>query len=417
MMRIFVDGASSGNPGPAGAGAVLYEDSVEIARLSRYLGEMTNNEAEYRALILALEEAQRRTSGPIIVHSDSELVVRQLGGAYKTRSSHLQPLFEQVSVLLTHFSEVKIEHVPREKNREADSLACEAIEEYRTSPGSRLPAPAVIGFLSDFGELDGWVGICKGVMLDIAPEARVIDISHDTPDFDVRKGAFVLAQAVRYIHARVFVAVVDPGVGSSRPAVVVETERGPLLVGPDNSLLAPAAGELGGARRAVSIENREFLLGETSSTFHGRDVFAPVAAHLIRGVDMLKLGPEIEPAALAGMPWTACRVVDVIKEKPHITAPTIEAEVIDRDKFGTLRLNVTPTHLKQAEMRQGDLLKVAWDNQADVLPLAETFSDAAEGEPLLLVDSSGYLSIAVNRGDAARRLKLEPGQRVNISKS
>ena len=155
--------------------------------------------------------------------------------------------------------------------------------------------PPFVSFLSDYGRADEFVGVCHAVMLDIAPDLRIVDITHDIPAFDVRAGALALVRAVQYLPEGVVLAVVDPGVGTDRRCVAVEVENG-VLVGPDNGLLAPAVAMLGGPRRVVEITAAEYQLAAPGPTFAGRDVMAPAAAHLAAGVPIDALGPEIDPA-------------------------------------------------------------------------------------------------------------------------
>lgn len=406
-MRIYVDGAAWGNPGPAGIGGVLYKDGKEIGRFSEYLGEATNNEAEYQALIFALKQAPQEGPETIEIYSDSELLVRQLTRTYRVKSANLKPLYEEVKILLSRFPGAKIIHISRNQNMEADRLANQAIEKHHPRPTSDIRHPTIISFLSDFGYTDGWVGICKGVIKDISPEAEIIDISHDIPSFNAKKAAFVLAQAVSFVKARVHLAVVDPGVGGARRPIGIETEQGSFLIGPDNGLLIPAANRLGGIRKVVEISNKEFMLEPVSATFHGRDIFSPVAAHLLKGINLALLGSEIKPAALEKAPWP----------EPKIGQSQIKAEVIDIDRFGTVHLNVTQSHLKQLKINDGEKLKIEWEKSSQVLPFLKTFSDVGKGKPLLLVDSSGYLCLAVNQGNASELLNLKVGQQVNLSKA
>lgn len=406
-MKIYVDGAAWGNPGPAGIGGVLYKDGQEIKCFSEYLGEATNNEAEYKALIFVLKQVQPHPSEAIEIYSDSELLVRQLTSTYRVKSANLKPLYEEVKILLSRFPSAKITHISRNQNMEADRLANQAIEKHHPHLASGIRHPAVISFLSDFGYADGWVGICKGVIKSINPQVEIIDISHDIPDFDIKKGAFVLAQAVSFVKAQVYLAVVDPGVGGARRPIVVEAAQGSFLVGPDNGLLIPATEHLGGIRKVVEIRNKKFMLEEVSPTFHGRDIFSPVAAYLLKGTDLTELGPEIKPSTLIKAPWP----------EPKVKTSWIEAEVIDIDRFGTAHLNATFSHLNQLKIREGEKMKISWEKTSKILPILKTFSDVSEGEPLLLIDSSNYLSVAANKASASQLLGLAISTKVNLSRA
>lgn len=262
-----------------------------------------------------------------------------------------------------------------------------------------------ITFLSDFGLTDEWVAVCKGVMLDIASDASIIDISHEIPPFDLKKGALVLADALPYLPKGVHLAVVDPGVGTRRRGVAVKTADSNILVGPDNGLLSYAISALGGATSAVEIANEKYLRPTECRTFHGRDVFAPAAAHLATGAPLSGLGPSLEPATLAGPPWPEPRAEDRF----------VVCEVIDIDRFGTLRLNAGSKELKHLGIDPGaGSLDVAFGHQDLTLPVACTFSEVPIGKPLLLFDSSGLLCVALNQGKAAAEYDLAVGDRVTL---
>ena len=157
--------------------------------------------------------------------------------------------------------------------------------------------PPFVSFLSDYGRADEFVGVCHAVMLDIAPDLRIVDVTHDVPAFDVRAGALALVRAVQYLPEGVVLAVVDPGVGTDRRSIAVEVENG-YLVGPDNGLLAPAVAMLGGPMRVVELTSAEYQLPSPGPTFAGRDVMAPAAAHLLNGIPMTALGTEVEATSL-----------------------------------------------------------------------------------------------------------------------
>src|SRR5690242_20647147 len=158
--------------------------------------------------------------------------------------------------------------------------------------------PPFVSFLSDYGRTDEFVGVCHAVMLDIEPELRIVDVTHDIPAFDVRAGALALVRAVQYLPEGVVLAIVDPGVGTERRCVAVQVD-GAVMIGPDNGLLAPAVAMVGGAQRVVALATVEYQLPAPGPTFAGRDVMAPAAAHLAAGLDLAKLGPEVDPASLA----------------------------------------------------------------------------------------------------------------------
>ncbi len=262
----------------------------------------------------------------------------------------------------------------------------------------------IITFLSDFGLSDEWVGVCKGVMKGIAPHAEIIDISHKVPNFNVKKGALLFASAVPFMPKGVHLAVVDPGVGTKRRAIIILTKRGDYLIGPDNGLLIPAAQRLGGIKRVVEITNERYMHKPICPSFHGRDIFAPVAAHLAAGKDMDEFGPEIDINDLVQTPWS----------KARISGEEIICEVIYVDKFGTLRLNVTLHELMKCGIRLKNQILVKWNEKNVILPLLRTFGEVKAGELLLLVDSSDHLCIAVNQGSAAVKLGLKVGSKITL---
>jgi S-adenosylmethionine hydrolase len=260
-----------------------------------------------------------------------------------------------------------------------------------------------ITFTSDYGLEDHFVGVCHGVMARVAPGARVLDVSHAVGAQDVRQGALLLAQAVRFLPRAVHLAVVDPGVGTGRGMVAVEA-GGQVLVGPDNGLLVWAAEALGGAGRAVALENPAYRLAPVSRTFHGRDVFAPAAAHVAAGVDVGALGPEVEPG----------RLVRLEREAARVDEGTASASVVAVDHFGNLALGLGREDLARAGVTVGDQVEVRAGGRAHRAVVGETFASVAAGELVLHEDSFGSLALAVNQGRAADRLGAGAGDPVEI---
>ena len=269
----------------------------------------------------------------------------------------------------------------------------------------------VISFLTDFGP-ESAPAICRGVMLSIARDAQIIDISHSVRKFAIRDGAYLLWSAVPWLPVGVHVVVVDPGVGTERRSIAVRTARGDILVGPDNGVLMPAAAVLGGALEARSLENRELLLARTSSTFHGRDIFAPVAGHLAAGTAFEDLGPAIDPADLVALDFPRPRVAD----------GALETSILFVDSFGNVRLAGLPADLEAAVGRldHGRPLRVEVSAGPEapaslsIIPWARTFGEQPVGELLVYENSFGGLAIAVNQGSAAARLAVEPERLVRI---
>jgi S-adenosyl-L-methionine hydrolase (adenosine-forming) len=263
-----------------------------------------------------------------------------------------------------------------------------------------------LSFLTDYGLEDGFVAACHGVAAQIAPDAKVIDITHLVQPGDVRRGAAVLAQTVGYLPPSAHVAVVDPGVGTTRRAIAVEA--GPsVLVGPDNGLLSWAIGALGGATRAVQLTNGELWRHPVSATFHGRDIFIPVAAHLAAGLELTETGDEIAVSDLMTLPAPTSRVHD----------GEAEGEVMSVDRFGNVQLSIPAAEVGVLGLRIGLPLIVRAGRRQMTVPYLETFAAGAPGEIVAFTDSAGLISLAVNAGDAAQQLGLPPGAHVRISQA
>jgi S-adenosyl-L-methionine hydrolase (adenosine-forming) len=254
-----------------------------------------------------------------------------------------------------------------------------------------------IVFLTDYGLTDEFVGVCHGVMLRIVPDARIVDLTHAIPRQDVMHGGLTLGRATSYMPAdAVYVAVVDPGVGSGRRSIAVRSSSGALLVGPDNGVLSLAWEALGGADAAVEITSDGIVLHPVSHTFHGRDVFAPAAAHLAAGVPLGDLGPAIAVEELAVVELPAAMVA----------SGAIGARVTGVDGFGNVQLNVGPQDLETAGI--GPILTV----RGRVVPRVGIFADLPEGTLGAIIDSQGQLALVVNRGNAAVTLGLATGKTV-----
>jgi S-adenosylmethionine hydrolase len=263
---------------------------------------------------------------------------------------------------------------------------------------------ATITLLTDYGLEDGFVAACHGVIVGIAPQARIIDVGHLVPDGDVRRGAAILAQTVPYLPSGVHVAVVDPAVGSARRAVAVEAgDR--VFVGPDNGLLSWAVHAVGGAQAAYEIANEDLFLKPVSPTFHGRDIFAPVAAHLVNGCKPADLGPQVAVDRLVTLPTPSSRLRD----------GAAEGEVLSVDHHGNVQLSITSADLGALGVRSGDTLAVWLGMRQLAVPYRETFAAVPPGELVAYVDSAGLVAMAVNAGDAFQRLGLPPGAHVRIS--
>ncbi|MFV2177239.1 S-adenosyl-l-methionine hydroxide adenosyltransferase family protein [Actinomadura sp. LOL_016] len=255
-----------------------------------------------------------------------------------------------------------------------------------------------VSLATDFGA--AYTAVCAGVMYGIVPDANVLVLSDEITPFDVREGAMLLRQALGYLPVGVHVGIVDPGVGTARRPVAVVTGRGDVLVGPDNGLLVPAAEALGGVAAAHVLENPAYRLPSVSTSFHGRDVFSPAAAHIAAGVAVAGFGPAVEPMPLDVPP-------------PALAAGALTVPVLYTDRFGSLVLGAEPDDLAAAfgAPRPGTPFDVAWTGPDGAertarIPFAETFGAVPPGSPLLWTDSSGWLGLAVNRGSAAAALGL-----------
>ena len=262
----------------------------------------------------------------------------------------------------------------------------------------------IVTFLSDYGLEDEFVGVCRGVMLRIAPDLTIVDVHHNILRQDIRHGAVVLEQAVTFMPEGVHLAVVDPSVGSGRKAVVVRSSSGSVLVGPDNGLLLPAADKLGGAEAAFELTNEDYLLTPVSNTFQGRDVFAPASAHLALGVDPSDLGPPVDPTAL------------VVLEIPEawVHEDHLHTEVLQVDRFGNLQLNLDRDLLEKVGLGLEEVLEVRLEGRRLSINHGDTFSDVASGEFVVVEDSYGHLSLAINNGDAAATLRARAGSTVIV---
>ena len=257
---------------------------------------------------------------------------------------------------------------------------------------------SIICFTSDFGSGDTWVGMCHAVIHRSCPQARVVDLAHDVRPFDIRKASVVAASGVWQMPDAIHLVVVDPGVGGGRHDLVVVTNRGSILVGPDNGVLIPATWRSGGIAEAYAIVPEHLEFRSPLPTFHARDILAPAAAILACGVQASVIGERLDPDALVEAPFEVCRE----------EGDALVAEVIDIDRFGSFRLAI-PAEEVAARLQVGDLVDVSLGHVRIQAPFGMTFSDVDAGEPVVLIDSSGWLTVAVRLGSAAERYGVEPG--------
>ncbi len=263
-----------------------------------------------------------------------------------------------------------------------------------------------ITFLSDYGYRDEFAGVCRAVMARIVPEARIIDLTHGLPRHAVRQGAVLLANSLPYAEPGVHLAVIDPGVGSNRrPVAVRAVEEDRLLVGPDNGVLSPSLEELGGAAEGVDLTTSPFRLDPITATFHGRDIFAPVAARLSAGAQLADCGEAIDVSGLARLDLP----------RPRVYSDRVVTHVVYVDGFGNVALNVGHADLVSTFIRLGERVAVDTGRDRIVVPFARTFSDVGPGQGLLYEDSVRKLALAVNRESAAELLGVAADDEVTLS--
>lgn len=262
---------------------------------------------------------------------------------------------------------------------------------------------SIVCFVSDFGLDDTWVGVCHAVIHRACPLARVVDLAHQITPFDIRKGAAVAAAGVFQLPEAIHLVVVDPGVGGGRRNLCLSAPSGTRLVGPDNGVLMLAAERVGGVREAYAVDPTKIDFRTPLATFHARDVLAPAAAALACGVDLSSLGEPVDVATLTPAPF-----LPTVSEGEYTIAPVLES-----DRFGSLRIRIEGEALEEMGLASGRL-EFGFGHLALEVPLAHTFADVAEGEPVALVDSSGWLTLAIRTGSAAERYGIEPGATARV---
>jgi len=261
-----------------------------------------------------------------------------------------------------------------------------------------------VALLTDYGLDDEFVGVMKSVIADIAPHARITDIGHNVRAYDVRGASLMLARAIQYVPRGVVVAVVDPGVATKRKMIALEVAGGEgVLVGPDNGLLVPAAAMVGGVERAVVLSNTELHLPAPGATFAGRDVFAPVAAHLCNGMSLHELGELVDPDTL--MPG--------LVGLPQIGDSEIIAEVTWVDVYGNCQLNLGPDDVVGL-MAGSNRLMIVVDGTDRSVAVVSAFDDIPEGALGLVIDSYGMLAVAKRQDSAAQDLGVASGDQVVV---
>ena len=299
--------------------------------------------------------------------------------------------------------------------RSKPSRCCVALILLILCAGSRVAIASdsksipTIVFMTDFGTVDDSVAICKGVMYSIAPEVRIVDLTHQVTPFSILDGArFLYGTTPYYAQGTVFVVVVDPGVGSTRKAVVVKSKRGQYFVLPDNGLMTLVQ-DRDGLESVREITNRDWMIGAAlSSTFHGRDIFSPAGAHVARGDDWTKAGPEMAVASLVRLELKAARVDE----------RGASAEVIATDgPFGNLVTNLDAEDFLKLGYQRGQEVPVKIGGKEMKIKFVKTFSDVALGQPLLYIDSRGRFAMAVNQGSFAAVYGVKPPEEFSIARA
>ena len=264
----------------------------------------------------------------------------------------------------------------------------------------------VISFASDFGLEDGSVGICKGVISRIDPELQVIDLSHDIPPQNLKYASLLLMRAIQYVPQGVLLAVIDPGVGTDRKAIGVETDWG-VMIGPDNGLLNLACATVGGAKRAFELSNENWVIPHKGDTFHGRDKFSPFAAAYASGqLKIEDFGEELDLENLTQyfLPLT------------ETEGKTVKGEIIWIDHFGNSQTNISPEELEKLKINVGDNVSLQIDGQRFETTWCSNFQTPYKGPVGLFTDSWGMVSVFIKQGNAAKTAGFNEGQKLEVSK-
>jgi S-adenosylmethionine hydrolase len=260
--------------------------------------------------------------------------------------------------------------------------------------------------LTDYGPRDEFVGVCHGVIRTILPDAQIVDVTHGISRHDVRHGAISLRNALPYLPVGVHVGIVDPQVGTERRAIAVRCEDGRVLVGPDNGLLSLAWEGCGGVAEAFDVSRSRHRLEPVSATFHGRDIFVPVAAHLAAGAELRE----------AGEPLAAEELTQLELPEPIVSDGGATAHALLIDRFGNVSLDLTHAHVLDLGLTLGERVEVAGPRLSSDAVVVQTFADVAPGEMLIYEDAWGAVAVAVNRGDAAKALGSTRDSEVRIQR-
>jgi S-adenosylmethionine hydrolase len=268
---------------------------------------------------------------------------------------------------------------------------------------SQAATPSTIALFTDFGWDDPYVAQVKGVILTLNPNARLLDLMHSVSPFSVTEGAYLLDQcAEEFPPGTIFVAVVDPGVGTDRDPILVETAKGKYFVGPDNGIFSQVIAHETMTRAWKLDKPQFFRSGEISRTFHGRDIFGPIAAHLSAGTDPDRLGTPIKTLTL------------LPDKEAVLSGNQIYAEVLHIDRYGNVILNLPGGTDLAARLKEGNLVRISIGRESFSAPLVKTYAEVEKGRLLLLYGSGGLLEISMNEGSAAQRMKVQPGASVYL---
>jgi S-adenosyl-L-methionine hydrolase (adenosine-forming) len=286
------------------------------------------------------------------------------------------------------------------------SVACSKSPSSGDASAAKSSAHPTIVFMTDFGTANDAVAICKAVMISVAPDARIMDITHQVTPFRIEEGArFLEAVSPYYPAGTVFVAVVDPGVGTSRKAIIVKTKRRQYFVLPDNGLITPVI-DRDGLDSAREITNQSWMIqAAISSTFHGRDIFSPAAAHLASGWDFNLVGPVVS------------QLVRLTLKTSTTTDKGIDGNIIALDDpFGSLVTDIPGGEFKKLGYSLGDKFRIEINKKPVTVPYVKTFMDVRVGDVLLFIDSRDRVSIAINQGNYSKKFGVEPPGTISISR-
>lgn len=273
-----------------------------------------------------------------------------------------------------------------------------------------LKKQKIISLTTDFGVQSQGIAAMHGTIMKICPDARIIDLMHGIPDFDIIRGARTLETAC-YLPTGCHICVVDPGVGTERRALIIQTVRGDYLIGPDNGVLLPATRFLNGIKKIVQITNQKYMNLPVSPIFHGRDVFVPAAAHLSNGVKINEFGPELKEEELIKSPYDEAALKDGATN-------ILESKIISINKFGSFHLNIMQevfdTFLTRNESKVGDKLTLVFGKKKLPVLIANTFGEVVHGKELIMKDDYGRVEVAINQGSFVFKYKVKVGDRVTL---